>query len=204
MRHKSQIFDDETRDAFSFIRENPQVRLDQSHTILLPTGQETMTTPSRSGSATPPPSRDHDETSYVRIMSGGLKIKGGLKKSKKKKKKKKKKKRKRDDRDDRDADLDTRKQSRESGDNETGNDGHIDTIGGRTVDGIYEVREDTRTEAEKRFEERYRERLLNLEDKKMEKLVTTSHRERVEAFNKYLTELSEHHDVPKVGNAGLG
>ena len=49
-----------------------------------------------------------------------------------------------------------------------------------------------------------KKRLLNAETKKMQVFVSTSHRERVEAFNKYLTDLTEHHDMPKVGNAGLG
>ena len=66
------------------------------------------------------------------------------------------------------------------------------------------VEEDTRTDAEKRFEERMKKRLMNVETKKMQTFVNTSHRDRVDAFNKYLTDLTEHHDMPKVGNAGLG
>ena len=49
-----------------------------------------------------------------------------------------------------------------------------------------------------------KKRLMNVETKKMQAFVNTSHRDRVEAFNKYLTDLTEHHDMPKVGNAGLG
>ena len=42
-----------------------------------------------------------------------------------------------------------------------------------------------------------KKRLMNVETKKMQTFVNTSHRERVEAFNKYLTDLTEHHDMPK-------
>jgi hypothetical protein len=31
-----------------------------------------------------------------------------------------------------------------------------------------------------------------------------THRQRIEKFNTMLANLSEHHDVPKVGNAGMG
>ena len=69
---------------------------------------------------------------------------------------------------------------------------------------IKEEEIDTRTRSEKLFEERMKKRLMNAETKKMKAFVSSSHRERVEAFNKYLTDLTEHHDMPKVGNAGLG
>lgn len=54
---------------------------------------------------------------------------------------------------------------------------------------------DRRTEAEKRFEEK----MLEAEKKRLAKLAHTSHRDRVRDFNEKLAQLSEHHDIPKVG-----
>jgi len=63
---------------------------------------------------------------------------------------------------------------------------------------------DTRTATQKAFDKRYQARINNVQTKKMKLYVNQSHRARVEEFNMYLANLSEHHDVPKVGNAGLG
>lgn len=52
-----------------------------------------------------------------------------------------------------------------------------------------------KTETEKRHEERRRKRL---EDRLKREGVKT-HKERVEELNKYLSGLSEHHDMPKIG-----
>lgn len=57
------------------------------------------------------------------------------------------------------------------------------------------VVEDRRTEAEKRFEARFRK----VEEQMCKKAAAKSHRERVKEFNEYLAQLSEHHDIPKVG-----
>lgn len=57
------------------------------------------------------------------------------------------------------------------------------------------VKEDTRTEAEKRFEAK----MLEAEQQRLAKLATMSHRDRVREFNDKLASLSEHHDIPKVG-----
>ncbi|KAF6766924.1 Protein of unknown function DUF1754, eukaryotic [Kalmanozyma brasiliensis GHG001] len=51
------------------------------------------------------------------------------------------------------------------------------------------------TEAERKFEETRRERM----HQRIAKEARTSHKEKVDAFNKYLGSLSEHHDIPKVG-----
>ncbi|TKY89114.1 hypothetical protein EX895_001645 [Sporisorium graminicola] len=51
------------------------------------------------------------------------------------------------------------------------------------------------TEAERKFEEVRRKRM----QQRIAKEARTSHKEKVEAFNKYLGSLSEHHDIPKVG-----
>jgi protein FAM32A len=42
------------------------------------------------------------------------------------------------------------------------------------------------------------------ERKEMEKIVSMSHRERVETFNAKLGELTEHNDIPRVSAAGNG
>lgn len=55
--------------------------------------------------------------------------------------------------------------------------------------------EDHRTAAEKR----YHEQKVKLEAKRLAKTASKSHRERIEDFNQYLANLSEHYDIPKVG-----
>ena len=54
---------------------------------------------------------------------------------------------------------------------------------------------DRRTAAEKRFDER----AAKQEAERVKKMASKSHRERVAQFNDYLSNLSEHHDIPKVG-----
>ncbi|GJP44100.1 hypothetical protein CLOM_g3504 [Closterium sp. NIES-68] len=58
-----------------------------------------------------------------------------------------------------------------------------------------EAGEDHRTPAERR----YHEQLEKLEAERAARGASKSHRQRVEDFNKYLANLSEHHDIPKVG-----
>jgi len=60
-----------------------------------------------------------------------------------------------------------------------------------------DVRDSTppKTEAERRYEEMKRKRL---EDRLKREGVKT-HKERVEELNKYLSTLSEHHDMPRIG-----
>ncbi|EIE26388.1 DUF1754-domain-containing protein [Coccomyxa subellipsoidea C-169] len=55
--------------------------------------------------------------------------------------------------------------------------------------------DDRRTAAEKRHDEMMAKR----EREMTTKLAAKSHRERVNEFNAYLQNLSEHHDIPKVG-----
>jgi protein FAM32A len=55
--------------------------------------------------------------------------------------------------------------------------------------------EDRRTEAERRHEER----ASKLEEERIRKLGQKSHRDRIKEFNEKLANLSEHHDIPKVG-----
>lgn len=48
-------------------------------------------------------------------------------------------------------------------------------------------------------ERRYHEQLQKLEARRNEKQAAKSHRQKIEDFNKYLGDLTEHHDIPKVG-----
>ncbi|CAE7033259.1 hypothetical protein CFE70_004780 [Pyrenophora teres f. teres 0-1] len=52
-----------------------------------------------------------------------------------------------------------------------------------------------KTEAEKRYDEMRRKRL----EERMRKEGVKTHKEKVEELNKYLSALSEHHDMPKIG-----
>ncbi|KAI5840440.1 hypothetical protein DFP73DRAFT_180833 [Morchella snyderi] len=52
-----------------------------------------------------------------------------------------------------------------------------------------------KTEAERRFEERKRKRM----DERLKREGIKSHKQRVEEYNKYLSNLSEHHDMPRIG-----
>lgn len=52
-----------------------------------------------------------------------------------------------------------------------------------------------KTEAERRHEERRRKRL----DERLKREGTKTHKERVEELNRYLSNLSEHHDMPRIG-----
>jgi protein FAM32A len=52
-----------------------------------------------------------------------------------------------------------------------------------------------KTEAERRYEERKRKRL----DERLRREGVKTHKERVEELNRYLSRLSEHHDMPRIG-----
>jgi len=52
-----------------------------------------------------------------------------------------------------------------------------------------------KTEAELRFEEQKRKRL----EEKLKKDGSKTHKEKVEELNRYLSKLSEHHDMPRIG-----
>ena len=56
------------------------------------------------------------------------------------------------------------------------------------------------TEAEKKHKAVKKARAIDVVRKELE----TSHREKIDKFNAKLAALSEHHDVPRVANAGLG
>lgn len=57
-----------------------------------------------------------------------------------------------------------------------------------------------KTEAEQRFEEARRKKLLEMaEEASARPELLKTHKERVEELNTYLSKLSEHHDMPKIG-----
>ncbi|RVX68779.1 hypothetical protein B0A52_07665 [Exophiala mesophila] len=52
-----------------------------------------------------------------------------------------------------------------------------------------------KTEAERRYQEQRRRRL----EERLKREGVKTHKERVEELNRYLSSLSEHHDMPKIG-----
>ncbi|KAI2623382.1 DUF1754-domain-containing protein [Hypoxylon sp. NC1633] len=57
-----------------------------------------------------------------------------------------------------------------------------------------------KTDAERRHEEATRKKMMKmLEDPKLASEFRKTHKERVEGLNTYLSKLSEHHDMPKIG-----
>lgn len=58
-----------------------------------------------------------------------------------------------------------------------------------------EYKVDMRTAAEKRYDEQ----MQKTQEKLIHKMASKSHRDKVRDFNEYLSKLSEHHDIPKVG-----
>ncbi|KAK5114086.1 hypothetical protein LTR62_002655 [Meristemomyces frigidus] len=58
-----------------------------------------------------------------------------------------------------------------------------------------DVKQYGKTEAQRRFDEQRRKRL----DERLQREGIKTHKERVEELNKYLSGLSEHHDMPKIG-----
>lgn len=75
---------------------------------------------------------------------------------------------------------------------------HDDAAGDRPAEAV--LKNDKRTAAEKAIDRIRAER----EEALLRQSASLSYREKVDKFNNYLESLSEHHDVPKVGNAGMG
>ncbi|KAK9449214.1 uncharacterized protein V1518DRAFT_417420 [Limtongia smithiae] len=104
---------------------------------------------------------------YARVATGGaLRIKGGTKVTKHKQKKSK-----------------------------TAAVAAAATIVAESKDSSLPASTDTRTDAERKFEETQRKRM----EQTLQKRASKSHREAVEEYNKYLSSLSEHNDMPKIG-----
>ncbi|KAK9774195.1 hypothetical protein SCAR479_09059 [Seiridium cardinale] len=129
--------------------------------------------------------------------AGALKLKGG-KVSKPKKKKKDK---------ERSSDLE---RALSAGDAPSGNELEKPTSkkptkgddGGPEEEPVEEEDEPTeyKTEAQKRHEEYKRKKMLELSKSSSSRPeLLKTHKERVEELNTYLSKLSEHHDMPKIG-----
>ena len=113
------------------------------------------------------------------VVGGALKLKGGVSLSGGVKKKKKD------------------KSDKSGGELATKDSGSAEAVKrnteGYSLEG--QVAQDRRTEAERKHEERLRK----LEAERLKKVAAKSHKDKVEEFNEYLANLSEHHDIPKVG-----
>ncbi|KAL2641939.1 hypothetical protein R1flu_009526 [Riccia fluitans] len=138
--------------------------------------------------------------SYNNVIGGKLKLKGkaldvkggGMKKKKKKKSN--------------DYFEQALLQLKEKGESEQGSNADVNNKGS-SVNGDEEVQgeggnerqlatyEDHRTPAEKKYDEQN----MMLETRRLAKVASKSHRQKIEEFNQYLANLSEHYDIPKVG-----
>uniref|UniRef100_A0A0D6R7W0 Protein FAM32A-like n=1 Tax=Araucaria cunninghamii TaxID=56994 RepID=A0A0D6R7W0_ARACU len=131
-------------------------------------------------------------SAFENVVGGKLKLKGkaldvkagGMKKKKKQKKHY-------------EDDLTLLKMVKSTGDaNDSGSEpqmiGEAENGGSEAQQPVYE---DHRTPAEKRYDEQRQQ----LDVKRLAKLANKSHRDRIEDFNQYLANLSEHYDIPKVG-----
>ncbi|KAG6097975.1 hypothetical protein E4U30_000162 [Claviceps sp. LM220 group G6] len=128
---------------------------------------------------------------YTTIGSGALKLKGAKIQKKKKKRKPKV---------DLDKDLAIQKREADDAQNSDDQDKQRQEQNEDHEDADREVVEPRKTEAERRYEEVKRKRLLKLaESSTARPELLKTHKERVEELNTYLSKLSEHHDMPKIG-----
>ncbi|KAF5352661.1 hypothetical protein D9756_005978 [Leucocoprinus leucothites] len=122
---------------------------------------------------------------------GSLKLKGGVADGGIVKKKKKKTKR-RDEPGELELELEQRKVEKaisgDGGRSASGSGSNSPAVVGSSGNGVSK-----KTEAEKRFEERQKQRMAE----RVAKLAGKTHKERVNEFNAKLEALSEHHDIPK-------
>ncbi|KAL1960467.1 hypothetical protein VTO42DRAFT_7766 [Malbranchea cinnamomea] len=138
---------------------------------------------------------------YSTVAAGGrLKLKGSkVQDGRIEKKKKKKKEKKEKDKTETDTPTGTRSHDEgndversRSGSSEARERGGSASRSGSEVPGAIMV---GKTEAEKRYEEARWKRL----HERLKREGIKSHKERVEELNRYLSNLSEHHDMPKIG-----
>ncbi|KAG5969817.1 hypothetical protein E4U58_001065 [Claviceps cyperi] len=128
---------------------------------------------------------------YTTIGSGALKLKGAKIQKKKKKRKPKV---------DLEKDLAIQKREADDTQNSSDQDKQRQEQSEDHEDADGEVLEPRKTEAERRYEEVKRKRLLKLaESSTARPELLKTHKERVEELNTYLSKLSEHHDMPKIG-----
>lgn len=134
-------------------------------------------------------------SAYDNVVGGKLKLKGkaldvkaaGIKKKKKKEKK----------------DYDQISQVTENELSTDGGSGSIDkSTKEETTDAIKSVGEENASRWDDNLtpaERRYIEQRERIDMHKMAKTANKSHRDRIEDFNQYLANMSEHYDIPKVG-----
>ncbi|RAO66127.1 uncharacterized protein BHQ10_002139 [Talaromyces amestolkiae] len=133
---------------------------------------------------------------YSAISGGGkLKLKGSkVKDGRVDKTKKKKKKTDQDG-----ATAETRAKSTEAEpEKQEASERHFDTVDDKLDDELSESGEKRvvfKTEAERKHEEQRKKRLND----RLRREGVKTHKERVEELNRYLSTLSEHHDMPKIG-----
>ncbi|KAI4859131.1 DUF1754-domain-containing protein [Hypoxylon rubiginosum] len=126
---------------------------------------------------------------YASVGGGGaLKLKGGkVQKTKKKKKSK----------------APSLEQSLSAGDDSTSKETErAPRDDGKNMDegAVAVAVAERKTEAERRHEEANKKKMMKmLEDPKLASEFRKTHKERVEGLNTYLSKLSEHHDMPKIG-----
>ncbi|KAI1823146.1 hypothetical protein F4861DRAFT_540253 [Xylaria intraflava] len=127
---------------------------------------------------------------YVSAGTGGaLKLKGAkVQKSKKKKSDKTKQK-------DKSTNLERSLHSTETQSKERDDSNDIERAASDR-----ESEAEYKTEAERRHEEAMKKKMQRmLEDPTLASEIRKTHKERVESLNTYLSKLSEHHDMPKIG-----
>ncbi|KAF4984943.1 hypothetical protein FDECE_16951 [Fusarium decemcellulare] len=127
---------------------------------------------------------------YTAVGGGGaLKLKGAKVHKKKKKR----------DKTDLEKNLGTGKRERKD-DGDDDDDNKRKKTDDEPRDEEDEEHEVQKTEAEKRHEEIKKKRLLQLaESSGSRPELLKTHKERVEELNTYLSRLSEHHDMPRIG-----
>ncbi|GAA5955478.1 hypothetical protein JCM8115_006766 [Rhodotorula mucilaginosa] len=118
---------------------------------------------------------------YQHRPGGSLKLKGGGAEAKKKKKKKSK------------SSTSQKLREEETAAAASGSGSDREVASSASASGS--TANPYKTEAERRFEEVQRKRLLD----KAAKQALKSHKERVAEFNEKLENMSEHYDIPKVG-----
>ncbi|KAF2725811.1 DUF1754-domain-containing protein [Polychaeton citri CBS 116435] len=131
---------------------------------------------------------------YTSAVGGGLKLKGAKDAGIKKKKKRDKSK---GDDVTKSAEEPTKKELPLEESKDTSLE-RASSVGEESSEAVLRIdgdQDDGKTEAERRYEERRRKRL----DERLKKDGLKSHKQRVEELNKYLSNLSEHHDMPRIG-----
>ncbi|CAN0114423.1 unnamed protein product, partial [Scytosiphon promiscuus] len=142
---------------------------------------------------------------YSAVLTGGLSLKGGLFKSKKKKNGKRKR-----------AEAEAAARAREAAAGDEPSSGSGAEVA--DDDGVKSDDEERKDKGEvpdgqpsdevvdmlTPAQQRFREKQLEREGKKIRGMVEQTHRERIENFNARLASMTEHNDIPRCSAAGNG